>query len=87
MFWHQKARAAWLTDGDKNTRFFHACVSERMKKSMIHRIKLQCGEWLEREDDTAKKAVPFFQLLFSDQSGLSSAPVPDVIDRKSVALG
>ncbi|XP_027181955.1 uncharacterized protein LOC113780346 [Coffea eugenioides] len=81
MFWHQKARAEWLTDGDKNTRFFHACVSERMKKSMIHRIKLQCGEWLEREDDIAKKAVSFFQLLFSDQSGLSSAPVPDVIPK------
>ncbi|XP_027183967.1 uncharacterized protein LOC113782270 [Coffea eugenioides] len=81
MFWSQKARAAWLNDGDKNTRFFHACVSERRRKSMIHQIRSQCGEWLEREDDISKGTVSFFQQLFSDQSGLSSIPVSDVIPK------
>nr|XP_027088512.1 uncharacterized protein LOC113709861 [Coffea arabica] len=81
MFWSQKARAAWLNDGDKNTRFFHACVSERRRKSVIHRIRSQCGEWLEREDDISKGTVSFFQQLFSDQSGLSSIPVSDVIPK------
>nr|XP_027086471.1 uncharacterized protein LOC113708207 [Coffea arabica] len=55
MFWNQKARAAWLKDGDKNTRFFHACVSEQRRKSVIHRIRSQCGEWLEEENDISKE--------------------------------
>ncbi|XP_027155152.1 uncharacterized protein LOC113774459 [Coffea eugenioides] len=74
-------KLVWLTDGDKNTRLFHACVSERQRKSVIHRIKSQRGEWLDREEDISEEAVSFFHHLFSDQPGLSSSPVLDVIPK------
>ncbi|XP_071913985.1 uncharacterized protein [Coffea arabica] len=81
LFWRQKIRAVWLTGRDKIIRCFHAYVSKWRKKSVIHRIISQYGEWLEREDDISKEAVFSFQQLLADQSGLSSAPVSDVIPK------
>ncbi|XP_071928156.1 uncharacterized protein [Coffea arabica] len=42
-FWRQKARVKWLADGDRNTAFFHAVVTERRRKSGYKEFFLWSG--------------------------------------------
>lgn len=36
--WRQHANVDWLKFGDKNTKFLHACASQRRKASKIDNI-------------------------------------------------
>lgn len=39
----QKARVSWLKDGDRNTKDFHATLTERRARKTIRRIKATVG--------------------------------------------
>jgi hypothetical protein len=39
LHWLQRARANWLTQGDRNTKFFHQFASARRKRNMIKKLK------------------------------------------------
>mgnify|MGYP004707337111 CR=1 FL=1 len=39
LFRNQRARTKWLQNGDKNTAYFHACVSGRRKRNRISRLR------------------------------------------------
>ncbi|XP_071912404.1 uncharacterized protein [Coffea arabica] len=72
-FWRQKARVKWLCNGDKNTKFFHAVVTERRRKSVIHRIRKLDGVWVDDESSICNEAVFFFRALFTEDGGRTSS--------------
>ncbi|XP_059440462.1 uncharacterized protein LOC132172916 [Corylus avellana] len=37
--WQQRAKECWLIHGDKNSKYFHACASQRRQKNLIFSIK------------------------------------------------
>jgi hypothetical protein len=37
--WQQRLKELRLKCGDRNTKFFHACVTQRRRKNFIHKIK------------------------------------------------
>jgi len=38
IYWKQRAHTAWLTKGDRNTKFFHAYASERKRRNHIQKL-------------------------------------------------
>lgn len=57
----QKAKADWLKDGDKNTKFDHA---DRRKRNLI-KLQDDDGSWINEAKTIADKAVQHFSQLFA----------------------
>ncbi|KAJ3687818.1 hypothetical protein LUZ61_016982 [Rhynchospora tenuis] len=57
--WHQRARIKWLQCGDKNTRFFHATASAKMRKKFISQI-IQDGNSVNDQEAILKAFTDFY---------------------------
>ena len=53
IYWGQRAKAHWLKEGNKNTRFFHAQASEQRKQNTILGIWDNQGRWCDEKDSIA----------------------------------
>ncbi|XP_027069890.2 uncharacterized protein [Coffea arabica] len=80
-FWRQKARVKWLSDGDRNTKYFHSLVTERRRRAVIHRVRGTAGEWIEGECQIGEAAVGFFKDLFTAEGDLPSLTGLEIIPK------
>ncbi|KAL4348123.1 hypothetical protein GQ457_17G009920 [Hibiscus cannabinus] len=71
-YWAQQARVTWLTQGDRNTAYFHAHASGRRKKNRIRGLFNENGIWTDKQAEVAGVAMRYFSTLFS-----SSQPTPN----------
>ena len=44
IYWKQRAHTLWLTKGDRNAKYFHACASERKRKNYVKSLKEEGGD-------------------------------------------
>lgn len=65
LLWYQKSRKKWLTDGDRNTQFFHVSTMSRRKRNKIDRLQTENGEWVENQEGLKILAIKYFESLFS----------------------
>ncbi|XP_074289594.1 uncharacterized protein LOC141614747 [Silene latifolia] len=65
IFWKQRSRAIWLSEGDRNTKFFHQKAGQRKKKNFIAKIHDDEGRLREGDEAVEKVAVEYFQELFT----------------------
>ena len=65
MYWGQRAKAHWLKEGDKNTKFFHAQAPERRKQNTIVGIWDEQGRWCDDEESIAQAAISYFDNIYS----------------------
>ncbi|CAL8169219.1 unnamed protein product [Prunus armeniaca] len=65
VYWQQRAKVAWLRDGDRNTIFFHQRANMRKQRNSIHGLTDRNGVW--REDGAAVQeiVVDYFTHLFT----------------------
>ncbi|XP_030970470.1 uncharacterized protein LOC115990838 [Quercus lobata] len=64
IYWGQRAKAHWLKEGNKNTKFFHAQASERRKQNTILRIWDEQGRWCDEKESTAQVAIAHFENIY-----------------------
>ncbi|XP_059071121.1 uncharacterized protein LOC131863720 [Cryptomeria japonica] len=64
-YWRQKSRDLWLSEGDRNTKFFHSSSKLKRLRNRISCIIDSNGNNLMDEDDIAAEAVRFFKSLLT----------------------
>ena len=83
LYWKQRAHSHWLKDGDRNTRFFHACASERKKVNHIKLLHDDVGGVVEGEAELRAFITNFYTNLFTSSAGTRKAEllasVPSVV--------
>ncbi|GJS88481.1 ribonuclease H-like domain-containing protein [Tanacetum coccineum] len=62
--WKQRSRIKWLSEGDKNTRFFHSRATNRRKRNRILRLKDEDVRWVDNEKDVCSLVARYFTNLF-----------------------
>lgn len=63
--WRQRAKAEWLKNGDRNTKFYHACANHWKKSNQIFSIKDEEGVLWESPEEVGQAFVDYFSGLFS----------------------
>ncbi|KAF5447955.1 hypothetical protein F2P56_033465 [Juglans regia] len=73
--WKQRAKQRWLQEGDRNTKFFHQCASQRRKKNTIKTVADKAGSIAKTPEEVGAKFQHFFQNLFttSNPEGISKS--------------
>jgi hypothetical protein len=75
IMWRQRARVQWLTEGDKNTRFFYQKASNRKNKNRITRLVDENGTVHENPNDLEKHTVEFFKDLYTSEAVIGTEEV------------
>lgn len=60
LFWRQKSRDKWLSDGDRNTKFFHLTTKIRRRRNKIDGLFDDAGIWTEDQNSMKRIAASFF---------------------------
>ncbi|KAL0423118.1 UNVERIFIED_CONTAM: putative mitochondrial protein [Sesamum radiatum] len=63
--WKQRGKATWLSEGDRNTAFFHAKASHWRKINHINRIRDETGCWCDEPASIQGVIQRYFHTIFT----------------------
>jgi hypothetical protein len=63
--WKQRAKEDWLKCGDRNTKYFHACASQRRSRNTIEQIIDGGGQLCNTTESIEDAFVRFYGELFT----------------------
>jgi hypothetical protein len=64
----QRAKTDWLKQGDRNSKFFHACINQRRRANGIHSIADELGRVFSNPKGVENAFLSYFQGLFSSSN-------------------
>ena len=82
LYWGQSAKAHWLKEGDRNTKFFHAHASERRKQNTFLGLWDEHGKCCEEKETIARAAVDYFENIYSTAFPIRVKEVVEAIPSK-----
>ncbi|XP_074342377.1 uncharacterized protein LOC141679915 [Apium graveolens] len=62
-YWKQRAKAFWLTEGDTNSKLFHAQASSRKKLNHIAHLKNDAGDLIDNHDAMCEMMKEYYKGL------------------------
>ncbi|KAL0406149.1 UNVERIFIED_CONTAM: hypothetical protein Slati_3928800, partial [Sesamum latifolium] len=68
IMWKQRGKAQWLSEGDRNTPYFHAQASGRRQKNSITRLWDKNGDWCSTSEGIQGIISTYFADLFQTSS-------------------
>ena len=77
--WHQRSRNMWLTNGDRNTSFFHQKESNRKDRNSIRGICDEAGQWQEDAQTTETIILNYFAAIFRSNGPTDSSLLVDAV--------
>ncbi|XP_059429232.1 uncharacterized protein LOC132163048 [Corylus avellana] len=63
--WRQRAKVEWLKNGDWNTKYFHACAKQRMRRNQVTSIKDALDRVCDSPAAVGDAFVSFFKTLLT----------------------
>lgn len=74
VYWRQDARMMWLGNGERNTRYFHACASHRKRINIILQLKDSKGSWCDDKSTLMTMAGDFYVNFYTKDPTVSPCP-------------
>ena len=81
IYWRQRSRISWMKDGDRNTKFFHECASQRKRNNEINRLRNQHGDWVSDKSKMEGMVNNYFYNLFTSSNPVGIPNVVRLVDR------
>ena len=84
--WRQRAKEEWLKHGDRNTKYFHACATQRKMRNLIKQIVDEGGAHCNTAETIEGAFVRFYEDLFTTASTENVEICTAAIDSKVTTL-
>ncbi|XP_074347084.1 uncharacterized protein LOC141685904 [Apium graveolens] len=68
LYWKQRAKAFWLTEGDTNSKYFHAAASKRKKLNHITHLVTGENEVVDSHDGMGRVVLDYFRSVFDGRN-------------------
>ncbi|KAL4363646.1 hypothetical protein GQ457_04G012640 [Hibiscus cannabinus] len=65
--WLQRSRVNWISEGDRNTSYYHMATRVRREHNKVRLLKVDNGEWCDDPFLLQQHATHFFRSLFTSE--------------------
>jgi hypothetical protein len=66
ILWRQKSRIQWLKEGERNTKFFHRSMIQRLQSNHITHLVSDQGTEIQQHTDIEKEMLSYYKNLLSE---------------------
>ncbi|XP_062014050.1 uncharacterized protein LOC133730487 [Rosa rugosa] len=86
-YWRQRSKVSWLTDGDRNTKYFHRKASNRRAKNRLFGLFDHNGVWQDSMKGMEEVVLLYFTGLFkaNDVNYIHMQSVVELVQPKVIA--
>jgi hypothetical protein len=82
IMWRQMSRVQWLSEGDKNSKFFHQRASMRRPKNLMKARTSDDGQFIEDKNEMQSMAAEFYKTLYTSEGVHDMNQVLEHVPRK-----
>ncbi|XP_075665752.1 uncharacterized protein LOC142635493 [Castanea sativa] len=77
--WHQQAKHMWITNGDKNTTFFHQKTSNRKQRNFINGHTDDSGVWHDDDQNMERIILDYFSDIFHSNGFIDTTAIVEAV--------